>query len=228
MTGAPFQLVKAERDLTADEARTLTRAIRNDVAELELKLVRAYQGRAWLALGYATWDEYIAGEFKAAPLALPREQRPAAVQSLRGWGLSTRAIAPAVGVDRDTVAEDLRQLAENPPPNADPLPPVTGLDGKTYAPPKPKAGPTPPNEQPDPVTVTPSGIPVPPGDNPHEYESDCHTDPSGGANQLRDILRSTDRLLANYYVEPSATHLDLIEKWLTKHQRKLTKARKNP
>lgn len=132
MPNVPIQVVTAERDLTADEARSITQEIRQNVAELELKLVRAYQGRAWLALGYDTWDDYIAGEFRSAPLALPREERRAAVQSLRGWGLSTRAIASATGTPQRTIADDVR-LSGNRSVIAnanDGAAPVTGLDGR--------------------------------------------------------------------------------------------------
>lgn len=124
MGDVPLQIITADRDMTTDEARKITDAIRNGIADLELTIVKAYQGRAWLALGYESWDAYVTGEFKRAPLPLPREERQAAVQSLRGWGLSTRAIAPVVGVHHDTVASD---LSENPTP-------VIGLDGKTYKP----------------------------------------------------------------------------------------------
>lgn len=46
--------------------------------------------------------------------------------------MPTRAIAPIVGVDNDTVAEDLKSPVGNPTPVRE----VHGLDGKTY-PPKP-------------------------------------------------------------------------------------------
>jgi len=75
-------------------------------------------------------------------------------------------------------------------------------------------------------TLTPSGIEVPNGDDPHEYESDCHVDPSGGVNELRDLLRGWDKFLRNYYANPSASHLDALADWLDKQQRKTTRARR--
>lgn len=142
MPDVPIQIIPPGDDLDPAEARALTAEIRNNVAELEMLLVRAYRGRAWLALGHESWDAYIHAEFKAAPLALPREERRAASQSLAGWGLSTRAIASATGAPKSTIADDLSG-------NRTPAP-VVGLDGKTYTPPPPRA----PADPAPPVVVT--------------------------------------------------------------------------
>lgn len=72
------------RDLSADEARSLTDRIKLDAGQLWDKIVIAYQGRAHTALGYASWDEYCATEFRSVlQLWLPREDRTG-VLSLRG------------------------------------------------------------------------------------------------------------------------------------------------
>ena len=64
------------RDLSADEARSLTDRIKLDAGQLWDKIVIAYQGRAHTALGYASWDEYCATEFRSVlQLRLPREDR---------------------------------------------------------------------------------------------------------------------------------------------------------
>lgn len=147
MSNLPIQIVATDRDLTRDEARELTNEIKNRVAEIEYLLVRAYQGRAWLALGWASWDDYIGGEFKAAPLALPREQRRVASQSLAAWGLSTRAIAPAVGASQRQAARDVSQNGS--PDSAGPQVPTQGLDGKTY----PRKQRTGPDTRPDPAPL---------------------------------------------------------------------------
>lgn len=137
-----MEIIKAERNLTKSEARKLTDAIRQGVAELELMIVQAWQGRAWLALGYDSWDDYVAGEFKQAPLALPREERRATVQSLRGWGMSTRAIAPVVGISQTQASDDSRVTGNRSP--------VTGLDGKTYEPRSEKKGSSAATDDPEP------------------------------------------------------------------------------
>lgn len=120
--------------------------------------------RAWSVLGYGSWDEYCTREFGTARLQLPREDRREVVASLRDSGLSTRAIASAVGIDQKTVRNDLAEAPageeiSSPEPEWRPVDPdeiaafgalmttgqhrppelVTGTDGKTYAPSKPTA-----------------------------------------------------------------------------------------
>lgn len=87
----------------------------------------AYEARDWVALGYADWDTYCEKEFSEKRLRLTREQREQAVLAFRGAGMSTRAIAVALGVDPKTVRNDLAG-GEFSPPAA-----VTGADGKTYS-----------------------------------------------------------------------------------------------
>jgi hypothetical protein len=121
-TSAPAQL-----QLTHDEAAELTNSIRTSVADLEQLVVRAYFGRAWVAMDYESWDDYVLGEFKRAPLALPREDRKTQVLSLRQQGLSLRAIASATGVSEATARRDTSTAsfdAVNTPER------TTGLDGK--------------------------------------------------------------------------------------------------
>ena len=55
------------------------------------------------------------------------------VTSLREAGLSTRAIASAIGASRNTVKEDLREVGQSDPPERR----ITGSDGKSYAPTRP-------------------------------------------------------------------------------------------
>lgn len=112
--------------LSFDDAVALTESIRLTVAEIELKIVEAYYGLAWKVMGYDSWDEYISGEFKAAPLAMPREERRTSVASLRQAGLSLRAIGAATGVSRDTVQKDLEAVRNLTPDS------ITGIDGKEY------------------------------------------------------------------------------------------------
>ena len=46
-------------------------------------VIQAYSQRAWIALGYQTWDEYCTRELGASRLRLPREERQEVVASLR-------------------------------------------------------------------------------------------------------------------------------------------------
>lgn len=93
----------------------------------------AYAQRDWAALGYESWDAYVNGEYSEHRLKLSPEHRQKAVAELRLAGMSTRAIGSALGVDAKTVRNDLNPGGENSPPAA----PVTGADGKSYAPSRP-------------------------------------------------------------------------------------------
>lgn len=110
-----------------ERAKELTEGIRRDLTTAWDKVAVAYQERAWAALGYRTWDDYLTAEFGTVRLQLPREARSETVRSLRDAGLSTRAIAAATGVGKDTVARDLAGVS-----NATPAAPIVGTDGKRY------------------------------------------------------------------------------------------------
>lgn len=132
---------------SAEEARELTDQIQT-AAETTWHLIkRAYVERAWEALGYTSWDDYCTREFGTQRLSLPREERREVVGSLREAGLSTRAIAAATGNSQPTITRDIAagDSSESPEPEPegetppDPTPtPITGRDGKSYQPPKPK------------------------------------------------------------------------------------------
>jgi hypothetical protein len=51
------------RRLTADEARTLTTEIQQSAERTHALLLRAHEGEAWAALGYASWRDYATAEF---------------------------------------------------------------------------------------------------------------------------------------------------------------------
>jgi hypothetical protein len=146
----------AVTDITRDEAQRLTEQIRSCRNETYRLLIEAYEKQAWRALGYTSWGDYIAAEFDADNLRLPQQARPEVVAAMREAGLSLRAIGAAVSVDETTVRRDLDQVrqhaaaprSDNEPTTAsEPQPdlprPITGLDGKHYAPTKSKPKPEP-------------------------------------------------------------------------------------
>ncbi len=126
-------------------------------------------------LGYNGVSDYVQDRFGGALTRLPVDLRRPVVHELASAGMSTRAIAPVVGVHRETVAADLRggrnlppavdietgEVSDNfpapevlpagkggaavtPPTEArvetpTPRASVTGLDGKNYTRPEPKA-----------------------------------------------------------------------------------------
>lgn len=114
-----------------DEARLLVGRVNRAAVDMVNSIERIWSGRGWLALGYDSWDELCESEFSDMP-RLGREQRAELVRSLRSLGMSTRAIASASGVSKDTVARDLRGVSDETPAD-----PVTGNDGKTYQPTQP-------------------------------------------------------------------------------------------
>lgn len=129
------EIVAQPETLTAEQARALTDRIRGSLAVAYDGLVDAWQGRADLALGYSSWDAYCAGEFAEGRMVrLDREQRREIVSTMRGAGMSSRAIASATGLSQPTVARDVRAGESSDSPAA----PVTGMDGKTYQPPAPR------------------------------------------------------------------------------------------
>lgn len=123
----------ADATLDAHAARALTDQIKVAVEGTWQLIERAYVTRAWAVLGYLSWDDYCQREFGTSRLRLPREERQEVVASLRESGLSTRAIAAATGVDRNTVMSDLRQVAEIQPP--DPEIAAAGVQNRTPQPP---------------------------------------------------------------------------------------------
>lgn len=148
----------------AGEARRITERIRVTAvtfAESRQRLIDLVQvakdGQAHVALGYASWTGYLSEVLGEEPMRLTRDDRKEMVQLLAAEGMSTRAIAPIVGVSNKTVHQD---LASEVLPKVTPEPPtiatadrvivaeqrhvnidsgeitepptITGMDGKQY------------------------------------------------------------------------------------------------
>jgi transposase-like protein len=93
----------------------------------------AYQGRAFLALGYQTWDEYVEDRLSDLRLTVPREERAQAVAALSDANMSLRAIAKVLGVSPATAYRDLAGSKPGPDGAGDTGPiGVRGRDGKQY------------------------------------------------------------------------------------------------
>lgn len=108
---------QGHHELNAQEARELTDKIRAGLEGIFELIKAAYSGFAWAALGYSSWDAYVQREFGNLHIQPPREERSQVVDSMRAAGLSTRAIATAIGSSQTTVRRDLAQLGE---PNGSP------------------------------------------------------------------------------------------------------------
>ena len=113
------------------EAKRRVDRVKSGVERIWDDLVVLYRERAWSVLGYESWDALCDAEFGGTRIALPRQQRQEVVCDLRGAGMSTRAIASAVGVGVGTVARDLE--ASVPFGTVDTPSAITGIDGRTRA-----------------------------------------------------------------------------------------------
>lgn len=155
MAGQSFEgLTSSEGDapsLTAEQARELTDRMKSGLTHIWEIIVVAHRGRAWLALGYASWDQFIQREFGSMNLQPPREEREQTITSLRDAGMSVRAIATATQLGRGTVSRAISSPDAGVPvgtPDVDSserLKPVDqarasiqGIDGKQYAAVRPK------------------------------------------------------------------------------------------
>ena len=107
--------------MTEPEARRATERIRTALdrvstawQDLAERVADAYARRADLALGYGSWAEYTQAEFNVPTLAT--EVRRELVSLLSAQGMSTRAIAPVVGVSDRHVRRDVQQVGHDVPP----------------------------------------------------------------------------------------------------------------
>lgn len=99
-----------------------------------LPMIReAIERQAHAALGYRSPGEYVADRFGESLSKLGVDVRRAVVHELTAAGLSTRAIAPVVGVSQQQVVRDSQVTRDvSPEPECSRPAPVTGIDGKTY------------------------------------------------------------------------------------------------
>ena len=101
----------------------LIRAARDTAAaaldRLASRISDAYARRYDLALGYESWQDYAAEEFGEHTKGLAPAIRRELVGVLAGDGMSTRAIAPAVGASQKTVSRDVQvSHGDSPAPTA--------------------------------------------------------------------------------------------------------------
>lgn len=115
----PLDRAEAERLTTRIRLRLDTIAD-NYVAVMPL-IREAIERRAFAALGYTGVSQYVSECFGDALAHLGVEVRREVVRELTAAGMSTRAIAPVVGVTRQMVSKDLAatQVATELPPPAD-------------------------------------------------------------------------------------------------------------
>jgi hypothetical protein len=138
------RMTEAQAEEITDSIRTISGEIAERFVDLADLVARARDGRADVALGFASWPVYLA-ETVGTIHTETRDERRVLAQYLTEQGLSTRAIAPILGVGKSTIDRDVGAGVPYGTPDvidADPEP-ITGLDGKSYPRPKPAPEPTP-------------------------------------------------------------------------------------
>jgi hypothetical protein len=121
-------LGRADAERLTDRIKDLLITISAQRDLLVSLVMQAKAGDAHAALGYQSWTAYVSAEFSHLALRFDRDDRRELVGLLAGEGMSTRAIAPVVGVDRKTVERDIAGGTSAPPEPRK----ITGLDGKQY------------------------------------------------------------------------------------------------
>lgn len=154
--------VEAER-ITARIADKLD-GIADNIEQVMPLIREALTREAWKPLGYSGATAYVSERFAGAFERLPAAVRQPIVSELSSAGMSTRAIAPIVGVSQKTVVKDTQVIPEVSPAPAlefvdtrtgeihnEPAK-VTGMDGKQYTKPAPV-------ERPEPATPRRRALP---------------------------------------------------------------------
>lgn len=113
----PLDRAEAERLTTRIRLRLDTIAD-NYVAVMPL-IREAIERQAFAALGYTGVSQYVSECFGDALAHLGVEVRREVVRELTAAGMSTRAIAPVVGVSHDTVHKDIRAGVRDLTPEPD-------------------------------------------------------------------------------------------------------------
>lgn len=61
------EVIETESDMSENEAREITEAIRSAATATYILLAQAHEGKAYKALGYDTWASYVKEEFEISP-----------------------------------------------------------------------------------------------------------------------------------------------------------------
>lgn len=154
-TGEVVEFDRSAAERRAERIRLRLDTIADNLTAVLPMIREAIAQRDDVALGYRSPGEYVADRFGASLSGLGIEVRRAVVGELTEAGLSTRAIAPVVGVGKSTVDRDLSHVGHLTSPEGESAPeavhlgseqrtatgaatpaasrpPVTGIDGKTY------------------------------------------------------------------------------------------------
>lgn len=119
-TGEILDVAAAER--RAERITLRLDAIADNYAAVMPMIREAIEKRDDLALGYRSPGDYVSDRFGGSLQRLGVEVRRAVVGELTSAGLSTRAIAPVVGISHMQVARDLRSGVTDVTPHSSSAP----------------------------------------------------------------------------------------------------------
>lgn len=149
--------------LGATEALDLCQRITQQVDKVNVEsgvlidiVADAFVGKAWVSLGYGSWEALCDGmgwEFRPKTSV----ERAALAKVMRESGMSIRGIGRALGAPKSTVADDLRQLSGSGQLNQPER--VAGMDGKDRPATMPETPEPPAPETPENRTSEPSEAP---------------------------------------------------------------------
>ena len=123
-------------------ARRLTERIRlmaltvgENIDKLKALVTEARESEIHHTLGYPSWTAYLSEVLGETPMRLERDVRQELVAELSSQGMSTRAIAPIVGVNAETVRRDISGAANVAPesePDTGHWSPDSGFDANPF------------------------------------------------------------------------------------------------
>jgi len=120
-TGVEFSAPAGDAGRRRDRIKLLLSAMTTTTEKIAGLLDAAQAEQDHVALGYASWPAYMAGEYTDALAGLSTAARRPAVVALAEGGLSTRAIAEIAGVGQSTVGRDLQVTRSGSPGEAGPV-----------------------------------------------------------------------------------------------------------
>ena len=125
-TGEIVEFDQAAAERRAERINLRLDAIADNYRAVLPMIRDAIEKRDDQALGYRSVGEYVQDRFGGALTNLGVDVRRAVVGELTDAGMSTRAIAPVVGVHHDTVARDARRVVDTTPESQAPEPVAAG------------------------------------------------------------------------------------------------------
>lgn len=122
---------RSEAERITERIRLTVDTTARNLDKLAKLVAEAFERRADLALGYGSWAEYSNAEFGEETRDLAPQFRRQLVGMLSAEGMSTRAIAPAVGVTQKTIVKDTQFIRDEVIPQVSPAEPTPS--GSTLA-----------------------------------------------------------------------------------------------